>query len=192
MYDLWRGVDGKIREAERSYREMGISISPPDHTWENAALVAAGVDVNRPWQDTFYPHVSTFLAKVRSVPSIIRACFGKDLGSAEMRDWWDRLTPDERLRREDFSDQFRVSAAGAQHQQRPGEDVGSDAPAEAHRSAAVGSVDHLRKAAVSGVPGVSSARVRHPRSSSGDLRRSAQGSTRDCASGELRPLPSRI
>ncbi len=107
MYDLWRGVDGRIREAERSYREMGISISPPDHTWENAALVAAGVDVNRPWQDTFYPHVSTFLAKVRSVPSIIRACFGKDLGSAEMRDWWDRLTPDERLRREDFSDQFR-------------------------------------------------------------------------------------
>jgi hypothetical protein len=108
---LWLGVDGRIREAERSYREMGTSISRPDHTWENAALVAAGVDVNRPWQDTFYPNVSTFLAKVRSVPSIIEACFGKDSGIRRippMKDWWDSLTLDEQQRREEFSDQFRA------------------------------------------------------------------------------------
>jgi hypothetical protein len=103
---LWLGVDGRIREAERSYREMGISISPPDHTWENAALIAAGVDVNRPWQDTFYQHVSTFLAKVRSVPSIIEACFGTDRGSRAMRVWLDGLPPDERNRRETFSRQL--------------------------------------------------------------------------------------
>jgi hypothetical protein len=102
----WLGVDGRIREAERSYREMGRSISPPDHTWENVALVAAGVDVNRPWQDTFYEHISTFLAKVRSVPSIIEASFGKDLGSRQMKNWWNTLSADEWQRRETFSRRF--------------------------------------------------------------------------------------
>src|SRR5207247_7874094 len=53
--------------------------------------------------------VSRFLAEVRSVPSIIEACFGKDLGSREMKNWWNGdLTLDEQKRREAFSTKFQA------------------------------------------------------------------------------------
>src|SRR5258708_33770347 len=59
---------------------------------------------------SFLRHVGTFLAKTRSVPSIIESCFGKDPGIQRierMRDWWDSLKADEQKRRGIFSDQFR-------------------------------------------------------------------------------------
>jgi hypothetical protein len=61
------------------------------------------------WQGMIWQLVSRFLAEVRSVPPIIEACFGKDLKSREMKNWWnDDLTLDEQQRRETFSDQFRA------------------------------------------------------------------------------------
>jgi hypothetical protein len=109
MHDhLWRGVNGKIEEAHRSLREMGRLLDPPEQTHWNVALESAGAVLDTRWQDNLYAHVGTFLAKVRSVPSIIEACFGIDRGSRQMRDWLDGLPPDERLRRQTFSDQFRA------------------------------------------------------------------------------------
>jgi hypothetical protein len=77
---LWLGVDARIREAHQSHGELYRSLEPPpEHTRWNA-LMAAGVVFHSPWQENFYDSVNTFLAKVRSVPSIIEACFGKDPG----------------------------------------------------------------------------------------------------------------
>jgi hypothetical protein len=108
MHDhLWLGVDRKLEEALRSYEEMGRSLqtSPPGTPMYAAQLATDTLPDNR-WQDSFYAHVGTFLAKVRSVPSIIEACFGADRGHWRMRKWLDSLPPDELLRREDFSRQL--------------------------------------------------------------------------------------
>jgi hypothetical protein len=108
---LWLGVDRRIEEALHYYLEMGKALQPPENTHWNVALMAAGAVLDTRWQDRFYTSVSTFLAKARSVPSIIEACFGKDSGIRHippMMDWWGGLTADERRRREEFSDQFRA------------------------------------------------------------------------------------
>jgi hypothetical protein len=55
----------------------------------------------------FYSGVSTFLEKVRSVSSIIEACFGKDLGHPRMKTWFNALSEDEQRRRKEFSNQFK-------------------------------------------------------------------------------------
>jgi hypothetical protein len=105
---LWLGVDARIAEAHHACGEMYRSLQqPPEHRHWNVALMAGAV-FHSPWQDHFYGHVSTFLAKVRSVPSIIEACFGADRGSPEMRDWLKGVPPDELCRREAFSDKFRA------------------------------------------------------------------------------------
>jgi hypothetical protein len=108
MHDhLWRGVDGRIAEAHHYYGEMGRSLEPPEQTHWNVAIESSGGIIDTRWQDRFYPSVNTFLAKVRSVPSIIEACFGADRGSREMKHWLDGLPSDEQKRRQTFSDQFR-------------------------------------------------------------------------------------
>jgi hypothetical protein len=101
---LWRGVDVRIRDAEDSYREMRASLAPPRQA---GRLIAAGVVPDTRWQDNLDRHVKTFLSSVRSIPWIIEACFGKDLGSPEMKDWWKRLPPEEQQRRKTFSAKFR-------------------------------------------------------------------------------------
>jgi hypothetical protein len=107
MHDhQWAAVDRKLEEAQQCYEEMGRSLAPPESTHMNVALQAAGVILDTRWQDSFYRHVGTFLHKVRSVPSIIEARFGADC-SRPMKRWFDSLPPDERRRRQTFSDQFR-------------------------------------------------------------------------------------
>jgi hypothetical protein len=104
---LWAGVDRKLQDAQLALDEMGRSLDPPEHTTLNVVLESAGKIIDTRWQDSFYGHVGTFLAKVRSVPSIIESCFGADRGSRPMKDWFDGLPPAEQTRRQAFSDQFR-------------------------------------------------------------------------------------
>jgi hypothetical protein len=109
MHDhLWRGVDYRIAEAHDALGVMWRSLEPPEHIRRNVAVnLAAGAVIDTGWQDKLYGNADTFLAKVRSVPWIIEACFGKD-GNLKMKDWWDHLPRDEQQRRETFSRQFRV------------------------------------------------------------------------------------
>jgi hypothetical protein len=107
MYDhLWFGVDRKLEEALRCYEEMGRSLQPPAWTTPMYAIqFATDTIADTRWQDTFYAHVGTFLAKVRSVPEVIEACFGADRVLMKMP-WWSGLTTDEQSRRAAFSKQF--------------------------------------------------------------------------------------
>jgi hypothetical protein len=105
---LWQGVDHKIAEAHDAWGEMWRSLHPPEHVSRNIARnLAAGNLIDIGWQDKLYGNVDTFLAKTRSVPWIIEACFGQDLGSLEMRNWWATLAADEQRRRASFSRRFR-------------------------------------------------------------------------------------
>lgn len=79
------------RHAQRAFDDMGRSLRPPENTAVNVALESSGAILDTGWQDSFYGHVGSFLAKVRSVPSIIESCFGADRGSRSMRDWFDAL-----------------------------------------------------------------------------------------------------
>jgi hypothetical protein len=103
----WAGAELKLEEARRAFEEMGRPLQPPERTQNYAAQAASGAIVDNRWQDRFYSGVSTFLEKVRSVPSITEACFGKDLGHPRMKTWFDRLPEDEQRRRKDFSNQFK-------------------------------------------------------------------------------------
>jgi hypothetical protein len=62
--------------------------------------------VGRDWQNSFYRNVDTFLSRTRSIAGIIESCFGKDLGSKVMSDWFKTLPEPEQARREAFSDAF--------------------------------------------------------------------------------------
>ena len=109
MHDhLWAGVDRKLEQARSNFADMDKSLQPPERTHMTVVLESTGAIVGKDWQSSFYSQVDNFLIAARSVPSIIEACFGKDLGSPEMRDWWDSRSADERRRREDFSAQFRA------------------------------------------------------------------------------------
>jgi hypothetical protein len=104
--DLWANVEGKLGEAQHEYEQMQRSLRPPERTRSTAALEAAGARVDTRWQDSFWPAVNNFLGKVRSVPWIIEACFGKDVVKQEMKHWFNGLTADEQQRRESFSKEF--------------------------------------------------------------------------------------
>jgi hypothetical protein len=110
MHDhLWAGIDRKLEEAASIFAEMAKSLQPPERTHMSVVLESSSAVLGSNWQSSFYSLVGTFLAKVRSVPSIIEACFGADLVSPPMRDWWDhRLPPDEQQRRQAFSAQFEA------------------------------------------------------------------------------------
>jgi hypothetical protein len=101
--DLWANVHQKIEEARRAYDQMGTSLRPREG---HQRLEAAGAMAEHNWQESFWSAVGSFLVTVRSVPLIIEACFGKDLGHARMKKWFASLTADEQLRRKNFSTEF--------------------------------------------------------------------------------------
>jgi hypothetical protein len=104
--DLRANVDRKVQEAHRAYEQMEKALRSSERTQMSAALEAAGAIVDSRWQESFWPAVGDFLAKVRSVPWIIEACFGYDYHSPQMKAWLDSLPADERQRRKGFSSQF--------------------------------------------------------------------------------------
>jgi hypothetical protein len=101
--DLWANVHRKIEEARRAYDQMGTSLRPPKG---HQRIEAAGAMAEHDWQKSFCPAVGDFLTKVRSVPWIIDACFGKDVGHPRMKEWFASLADDEQLRRKNFSTEF--------------------------------------------------------------------------------------
>jgi len=106
--ELWAGVELKIQNAEFFLEQMGKALLPPDRTPMNIALESTGAIIETRWQRSFYANLDAFLAMVRSVPEIIQACFGADLGSREMKAWFNRLTPAEQTRRKNFAAQFKT------------------------------------------------------------------------------------
>ena len=102
--DLRAGVDVKQGYAEFFLEEMTRSLQPPKGA---AVLEAAGAIVDTQWQRSFYPNLDAFLAMARSIPEIIQACFGADLGSRPMKLWFGALPPDARTRRKKFSAGFK-------------------------------------------------------------------------------------
>jgi hypothetical protein len=102
---LWDGPAFKIESALFHYKKMAAVLDPPDDA-HYAAMAAAGIPIDTGWQRAFYPHLDAFLMAVRSVPEIIRCCFGRDTGSARMKAWFDTLSQDEQQRRSEFSAQY--------------------------------------------------------------------------------------
>jgi hypothetical protein len=86
--NLWAGVDRKLQDAHFAFDEMATSLPPPERTPMNVAQQSTGAIIDTRWQESFYAHVDTFLAKVRSVPEIIESSFGADCGSGPMRQWF--------------------------------------------------------------------------------------------------------
>lgn len=79
MHDhLWAGVDRKLEKARSDLADMAKSLRPPERTHMTVVLESTGAIVGKDWQSSFYSHVDNFLIAVRSVPSIIEACFGAD------------------------------------------------------------------------------------------------------------------
>jgi len=102
--DLWSAVEHKFAGAEFFFREMGRDIVPPhlNHP-QLAAIVATGGIVDNRWQERFYHHFDAFLTMARSIPEIIRSCFGID---PIMRSWISSLDVSEVTRRQNFQTQF--------------------------------------------------------------------------------------
>src|SRR5438128_1113714 len=86
---------------------MSKALQPPERTHRRVALESAGVVFGRGWARPFYAHLDAFLSASRSVPELIRCCFGIDLGGRTTKDWFDALDPDEQKRRREFGDKFK-------------------------------------------------------------------------------------
>jgi hypothetical protein len=117
--ELWAGAELKIEYGRFHLQRMERSLDPPERTAMNVALEASGAILNTGWQQSLYPHFDAFLSVVRSIPEIIRCCFGTDLVTKQMRTWFDSLSPAEQDSRQEFQkrftkpyDDFRALALG--------------------------------------------------------------------------------
>jgi hypothetical protein len=108
--ELWAGVVLKVTNADFFLEQMGRSLQPPERTAINVALQSAGTIIGTQWQRAFYAHLDAFLAMGRSVPEVIKCCFGKDT-SPPMRGWFKGLAAAEQKRRRMFSTQFEPDYA---------------------------------------------------------------------------------
>jgi hypothetical protein len=92
LAELWAGPHLKQEYATYFWQRMQESGAP--------IMAAAG---RRP----FYAEFDAFLAMARCVPELIQACFGmEEMPPKYVRDWFDRLDPDEKQRRARFTTQF--------------------------------------------------------------------------------------
>jgi hypothetical protein len=105
---MWNAVENKVAAAEFFLTEMGRDLVPPEATDRAMAAIAAstGAIVSHPWQGRLYHHFDAFLAMTRSVPDIVRCCFGFDPSKA-MRPWLDSLDTAEITRRKAFDARFQ-------------------------------------------------------------------------------------
>jgi hypothetical protein len=107
-HDLWAGISLKLGIASYHFGGMERAVQPPERTAYTVALESSGTIIGGNWHTAFYAHVDAFLSAARSVPELIRCCFGLDDGSQKMRDWFNSLDPDEQKRRREFGDRFRA------------------------------------------------------------------------------------
>ena len=104
---LWSAVEHRLAAAEFFFREMSQDIAPPYLNRPELAAITFGTGaiVGHPWQEKFYHHFDAFLAMARSVPEIIRCCFGVD-SDRRMSAWLTGLNSAELTRRRAFQQQF--------------------------------------------------------------------------------------
>jgi hypothetical protein len=94
--ELWAGVELKATNADFFLDQMGRSLQPLGRT----------ADMPMQWERALYANLDAFLAMGRSVPEVIKCCFGEDTSNRLMRDWFNALDAAERNRRHMFSSQF--------------------------------------------------------------------------------------
>jgi hypothetical protein len=105
-HDLWAGVDLKVTNAGFHYQAMAKALEPPEQTAYTVVLESAGAIVGGNWHTAFYAHLDALLSAARSVPELIKCCFGVDKGHPMVRDWFQNLDPAEQQRRQDFWARF--------------------------------------------------------------------------------------
>jgi hypothetical protein len=104
---MWDAIENKLDGADFFFGEMGRDLIPPyvGNPTMTAIAISSGAVVGHPWQRRFYHHLDAFLAITRSVPDIVRCCFGID-SSKPMRHWLSSLDPAEIARRKAFQGKF--------------------------------------------------------------------------------------
>ncbi len=110
-HDLWAGIDLKLDNARFHFEGMDYALRPPEPLPHNLALMVstgATFDHARNWHREFYAHLDAFLSAARSVPEIIRCCFGVDDGPQEMKRWLNTHDADQQSRRRKFGEQFKA------------------------------------------------------------------------------------
>jgi hypothetical protein len=112
MHKLWDGIAAKLDYAEFHLEKTFEALIPPRLSAHMAAIEASGDIIGHEWQRPFFAHFDAFLSATRSVPEIIRACFGEDRGHLDMRRWFDQLPDDEQTRRSQFSAEFSSALDG--------------------------------------------------------------------------------
>ncbi len=104
---MWDAMESKLEGADFFLSEMGRDLVSPYVGNPTMAAIAfsSGAVLGHPWQRSFYHHLDAFLATTRSVPDIVRCCFGIDPNPV-MRRWLDSLDPAEIRRRKAFQAKF--------------------------------------------------------------------------------------
>jgi hypothetical protein len=103
--ELWAGVDLKIESASFHLRGMDKALQPPERTHHNVVQESTGALIGGNWHTAFYAHLDAFLSAARSVPELIRCCFGID---PIMKGWLNTVSDGERKRRSQFQGKFET------------------------------------------------------------------------------------
>jgi hypothetical protein len=104
--ELWAGVDVKIENAQFHLDAMSRVLQPPERAAGYTVVEGMGTVISDNWHRAFYAHFDAFLSATRSVPEIIRCCFGRDTGARIMKEWYEARTADEQERRSEFQEKF--------------------------------------------------------------------------------------
>ena len=105
--ELWAGIALKLESASFHLAGMEKALQPPETTAYTVVLESSGALIGGNWHRAFYAHLDAFLSSSRSVPELIRCCFGVDDRPRKMKDWFDALRPDEQKRRREFGQKFK-------------------------------------------------------------------------------------
>jgi hypothetical protein len=106
-HELWAGIALKLENASFHLDGIEKALQPPETTAYTVVLESSGALIGGNWHRAFYAHLDAFLSSSRSVPELIRCCFGVDDRPRQMRDWFDELHPDEQKRRREFGQKFK-------------------------------------------------------------------------------------
>ena len=100
---LWIGTELKLQYAKFHFQHMELSLKShtEDPYYVQQEIMRRVVDTG--WQRSLWPHFDAFLSTARSIPEIIRCCFGED---PHMSTWLKTLDSSEQTRRKNFSKQF--------------------------------------------------------------------------------------
>jgi hypothetical protein len=105
--DPWVGVNLKLEHASFHLEGMGKALQPPERTGHSVAIESTGAIVGGMWARAFYAHLDAFLSATRSVPELIRCCFGAD-NHPTISQWFTNLDEDEKNRRRAFEREFKA------------------------------------------------------------------------------------